>query len=83
MLFVTKINGKMENTVEDATNDLSGDEMETVTLTEVAQSQQNLYADAYAVLGASDDKNCTYSEVSYSSVYSLFILCYYRCYRVT
>ncbi|KAI4462679.1 e3 ubiquitin-protein ligase ubr7 [Holotrichia oblita] len=53
----------MENNAEDAcTNDLSGDEMETVTLTEVAQSQQNLYADAYAVLGASDDKNCTYSE---------------------
>ncbi|GJQ78799.1 hypothetical protein Trydic_g2641 [Trypoxylus dichotomus] len=53
----------MENNVEEiSNNDLSGDEMETVTLTEVAQSQQSLYADAYAVLGASDDKNCTYSE---------------------
>lgn len=54
----------MENNPEENyNNDLSADEMETVTLSEVAQSQQSLYADAYAVLGASDDKNCTYSEV--------------------
>lgn len=34
-----------------------------VTMMDVLQEQQEFEEDANAVLGASDDKNCTYSKV--------------------
>lgn len=34
-----------------------------VTMMDVLQEQQDFEEDANAVLGASDDKNCTYSKV--------------------
>lgn len=46
----------MEQSVEEA-----GDEV--VTLQEVLQQEQQLMDDATAVLGASDDTNCTYNKV--------------------
>lgn len=50
---------------EGTTNTTDPEEMEddVVTLQEVIQSEQAMIADANAVLGASDDKNCTYSQV--------------------
>lgn len=35
-----------------------------VTMMDVLQEQQEFEEDANAVLGASDDKNCTYSKVN-------------------
>lgn len=35
-----------------------------VTMMDVLQEQQDFEEDANAVLGASDDKNCTYPKVS-------------------
>lgn len=35
-----------------------------VTMMDVLQEQQDFEEDANAVLGASDDKNCTYSKVN-------------------
>lgn len=48
----------MENLV--GTDD---DDDDIVTLQEAVQSEQALIADANAVLGACDAKNCTYSQV--------------------
>lgn len=39
------------------------DEDDVITLEEAIQSEQALIADANAVLGACDEKNCTYSQV--------------------
>ena len=41
------------------------DEEETVTMDEVLQEEESLEADAKAVLGNSDDKNCTYHSGGY------------------
>lgn len=37
-----------------------------VTMMDVLQEQQDFEDDANAVLGASDDKECTYSKVKYT-----------------
>lgn len=37
---------------------------ETVTMVDVLENEKELEEDATAVLGASDDKNCTYLQVS-------------------
>lgn len=39
------------------------EEEKSVTMLDVLQEENQLEEDANAVLGASDDKNCTYSEV--------------------
>lgn len=50
------------NITEDAEMaDCDGDKV--VTMMDVLQEQQDFEEDANAVLGASDDKNCTYSKV--------------------
>lgn len=58
----------MENNTDDVLNSEAGaetaDDMEIITLSDVVLNQQDLLADVCAVLGASDDKNCTYSEVN-------------------
>lgn len=36
----------------------------SVTMLDVLQVESQLEEDAYAVLGASDDQNCTYSKVA-------------------
>lgn len=40
------------------------EDQEVVTLKDILQSEQELMDDANAVLGAIDDKKCTYSEVT-------------------
>lgn len=47
------------------------DEENSVTMLDVLQEENQLEEDANAVLGASDDKNCTYVKVIYN--YILFI----------
>lgn len=42
----------------------------SVTMLDVLQVENQLEEDAYAVLGASDDQNCTYNKVC-----NLFQLC--------
>lgn len=50
------------NGVQDADmSDCDGEKV--VTMMDVLQEQQDFEEDANAVLGASDDKNCTYSKV--------------------
>lgn len=53
---------ELSTTVED----LDESEDNVVTLQDVIQTEQALIADANAVLGASDDKNCTYPLVGMS-----------------
>lgn len=48
---------KIEETVE---------EENSVTMLDVLREESQLEEDACAVLGASDDKNCTYNKVSSS-----------------
>lgn len=51
------------NGIKDA--DMSeSDGEKVVTMMDVLQEQQDFEEDANAVLGASDDKNCTYSKVN-------------------
>lgn len=45
------------------------DNEEFVTMVDVLQEEQELEEDANAVLGASDEKNCTYSKVRTSQTY--------------
>ncbi|XP_022912665.2 putative E3 ubiquitin-protein ligase UBR7 [Onthophagus taurus] len=52
----------MDNVINLVETQEENQNLETVTLSEVAETQQSLFADACAVLGASDDKNCTYTE---------------------
>lgn len=40
-----------------------------VTMMDVLEEQQNFEEDANAVLGASDDKNCTYLKVKCTSMF--------------
>ena len=55
------------NIAEDADMaECDGDKV--VTMMDVLQEQQEFEEDANAVLGASDDKNCTYSKVEKSSL---------------
>lgn len=44
-------------------NEANVDGSEIVTLKDVLQTETELMNDAYAVLGASDENNCTYTEV--------------------
>jgi len=41
------------------------EENETITMLDVLQEEQELEDNAFAVLAASDDKNCTYLQVLY------------------
>ncbi|RZF43139.1 hypothetical protein LSTR_LSTR012559 [Laodelphax striatellus] len=56
----------MENTSKsesfDSNFENNEDEGNTVTMMDVLEEQQKLEEDAYAVLGASDDKNCSYNQ---------------------
>lgn len=54
-------NTTLENST--ATDGDIEDEDDIITLQEAIQSEQALIADANAVLGACDAKNCTYSQV--------------------
>lgn len=38
-----------------------------VTMSEILENEQEMLDDANAVLGAMDDKNCTYAEVSHTN----------------
>ena len=40
----------------------TGEEEDGVTMVDVLQDEQDLEEDAKAVLGAADDKNCTYDQ---------------------
>lgn len=51
-----------ENSALDTSN-IKEDEDDVIVLQEVIQSEQALIADANALLGACDAKNCTYSQV--------------------
>lgn len=51
-----------DNTSLDTSN-INEEEDDVITLQEAIQSEQALIADANAVLGACDTKNCTYSQV--------------------
>lgn len=42
----------------------AGDDENTMTLVDFLEEEQQLESDADAVLGPSDDKNCTYNLVS-------------------
>lgn len=41
----------------------NSEEDNSVTMLDVLQEESQLEEDAYAVLGASDDRNCTYNKV--------------------
>lgn len=45
------------------------EDAEIVTLDDVLETEEELMADAYAVLGGSDDSNCTYSQVEQNFYY--------------
>lgn len=47
-----------------------------VTMMDVLQEQQDFEEDANAVLGASDDKNCTYSKVRFTFI--ILAVCHLR-----
>lgn len=44
------------------------EEDNSVTMLDVLQEERELEDDANAVLGASDDKNCTYGKVSHETL---------------
>lgn len=46
----------------------------SVTMLDVLQVENQLEEDAYAVLGASDDQNCTYSKVAMLLIFCLTVL---------
>lgn len=52
-----------ENNSLETTTITDDDDDDIITLQEAIQSEQALIADANAVLGACDAKNCTYSQV--------------------
>jgi len=47
----------------------------SVTMLDVLQVENQLEEDAYAVLGASDDQNCTYSKVAMFLIFCLWQYC--------
>lgn len=49
---------------EKPTGSMLEDEENSVTMLDVLQEENALEEDAIAVLGASDDQNCTYNKVS-------------------
>lgn len=61
MLFYVAA-GKMNPNNDEAAGSSSGDKS-WVTLADVMQQQDDLEAESDAVLGGSDDQNCTYSQV--------------------
>lgn len=54
---------KMDSNNDEATGSSNADRS-WVTLGEVLKEQEELEAESDAVLGGSDDKNCTYSQVT-------------------
>ncbi|CAG2101030.1 unnamed protein product [Medioppia subpectinata] len=58
--------------IEDLGPDVETVDCETITMLDVLQEEQDLEADAFAVLGGSDDKNCTYLKgyVSRQALYA-------------
>lgn len=56
------------NLVED-TEMAESDGDRVVTMMDVLQEEEQIEEDANAVLGASDEKNCTYSKVSIKFLY--------------
>lgn len=60
-------------TLENST--ATDDDDDIITLQEAIQSEQALIADANAVLGACDAKNCTYSQVCIRFSISRSIYC--------
>lgn len=48
-----------------STNDCKEEDSNVITMLDVLEEEKMLEDDALAVLGASDDKNCTYSQVTY------------------
>jgi len=53
---------KNVTSVEECNKSEEGEETGAVTMLDVLQDEQELEEDAKAVLGAADDKNCTYSQ---------------------
>lgn len=53
-----------EETPAPKTEPIETDDAEFVTMLDVLEEEEKLEQDANAVLGASDEKNCTYSKVS-------------------
>lgn len=51
----------------------NNEEMEVVTMVDVLNEERELEEDANAVLGGSDAKNCTYSEVNAGVVFLSFL----------
>lgn len=51
----------IENSLNETLESIEGQEI--VTMVDVLQEEQELEADANAVLGGSDEKNCTYNKV--------------------
>lgn len=58
-------------------NEQNAEGEEVFTWSEVIQMQEEIQSNAYAVLGAIDDKNCTYPEVIHFSFVNvcLILLC--------
>lgn len=52
-----------------STNDCKEDDSNVITMLDVLEEEKMLEDDALAVLGASDDKNCTYNQVTYFAKY--------------
>lgn len=55
--------------IDESEQNAEGDEV--FTWSEVIQMQEEIQNNAYAVLGASDDKNCTYPEVMYFNLVNI------------
>lgn len=53
----------IQETSFDANGQENNDDMEVVTMVDVLKEEQDLEDDANAVLGGSDEKNCTYTKV--------------------
>lgn len=58
---------------EGETNDSNIQNEETLTLSEVIKMEEDLQDDVYAVLGASNDKNCSYIDVSMFTINSKLV----------
>ncbi|XP_075224262.1 putative E3 ubiquitin-protein ligase UBR7 [Lycorma delicatula] len=54
--------GLIENDTSRVNDDNNEDDSNVITMVDVLAEEEKLEEDAFAVLGASDDKNCTYSQ---------------------
>lgn len=59
-------------TVANSSEEYNEEEGNTITMLDVLEEEQKLEEDANAVLGGSDDKNCTFSEVGFFLLSILF-----------